>query len=922
MSQDATSIASQYDPAAIEREIYEGWEQGGAYDSTPREGRKGYCILLPPPNVTGSLHMGHAFQHVVMDALIRHRRMWGDDVLWQPGTDHAGVGTHIVVSRALRGQGLDPDAMSREEFLEKVLEWKDGSASTIGRQMRSIGDSCDWSRNRFTLDPALSEVVRDVFIRLHDDGLIYRGKRLVNWDPRLLTALADLEVVSEEEAGVLYHVRYPYVDGKEGEGMIIATTRPETILVDGALAVAPGDLRYAKDVGRFVHVPGTKRTIEIIEDEHVDPDFGSGCVKITAAHDFNDYEVAMRHPDKNIPIIELMTPEACLNDNAPVRYRGLDRYAARERIVADLDAQGLLVKKEDHRYMLPRGERSGVVVEPMLSDQWFVRTEPLAELALKSVREERLRFVPRVWRSVYENWLSDVKDWCISRQIDWGHRIPAWEDEQGNCYVAKDQAQAQAKAGDARQLRQVDDVLDTWFSSALWPLSTLGWPDTNNAHFKRYFPTSTLVTGNDIIFFWVARMVMMSEYLVGREPFAEVYMHGLVRDKNGEKMSKSRGNVLDPMDLINGIGLDELLAKRVSADLDDNLAKEIERNTRKEFPDGIPKFGSDALRLTFASLAGHGRNINFDLGRIDGHRRYCTKLWQASRFVIAACADSDGVSGNGEKGFAERWMASRLQRTERAIAGHVADYRFDLVVERLTLLFRDEFCDWYIEVAKERLAQGGEIAAGARHTLAAVLAAILRLAHPVIPFITAELWKSVGPLAGFSESDIITAPYPAFDEDKLDVKAEEQMAEFIEIVHASRSLRASLGIDPGKRLSARLQDDEGTLSGVVGMLKRLARLGEVEVTDDISSVSGEPVVEAARCRLQLLLGEEGAGWQDRLEGEITRLEESLARLGAKLGNDAFVTRAPAEVVDEARRRRDGEKRRLDAARELVRANTA
>ena len=922
MSQQGQSLAAQYDPAAIERSTYGRWEESGVFDSRPKKGGKGYCILLPPPNVTGSLHMGHAFQHMVMDALIRHKRMLGEDVLWQPGTDHAGVGTHIVVTRALRGQGLDPDRMGKEEFLEKVLEWKEGSASTIGKQMRGLGDSCDWSRECFTLDPHVSEVVRDVFIKLHDEGLIYRGKRLVNWDPKLLSALADLEVTSEEEDGILYHVRYPFVGGDVGDGMVIATTRPETILVDGALAVSPGDPRHEKNVGRYVHVPCTKRTIEIIEDEHVDPEFGSGCVKITAAHDFNDYEVAMRHPDKNIPIIELMTPEAVLNENAPERYRGLDRYEAREKIVVDLDEQGLLIKKEDHRYMLPRGERSGVVVEPMLSDQWYVRTKPLAELALASVQEKRLRFVPDVWQTVYENWLTDVKDWCISRQIDWGHRIPAYEDGESNCFVARDLDGAQAKAGDGRKLSQVDDVLDTWFSSALWPLSTLGWPDTKNEHFKAYFPTSTLVTGNDIIFFWVARMVMMSEYLVGDVPFKEVYMHGLVRDRNGKKMSKSRGNVLDPIDLVDGIGLEGLLAKRVSPDLDERLAKEIEKNTKKEFPQGIMPFGADALRLTFASLAGHGRNVNFDLGRIDGHRRFCTKLWQAGRFVVSACEGQDVAGNEGNKGFAEKWMVSKLQRAEIAIADHIKEYRFDLVVERLNTVFRDQFCDWYIEVSKESLAEGGDAAAGATHTLASVLAAILRLAHPVIPFVTAELWRHVGPLAGFGDEDIITAPYPKGNERKIDGAAEEKMEGFIELVHSCRSLRASLGIDPGKRIDARLQDEEGTLSASLGMIKRLARLGEIQTCSDIGSDSTEPVLNAAGCRLQLVLGDEGKGWQDRLAGEVARLEKSLSHLREKLDNDTFLSRAPAKVVEETRARFAGEQRRLDAAKELVRANAS
>ena len=916
MQAKAGELARQYDPGQIEGELYARWESSGAFDSTPRDGKDGFCILLPPPNVTGSLHMGHAFQHMVMDALTRYNRMRGKDVLWQPGTDHAGVGTHIVVSRVLRGQGLDPDAMSREEFLERVLEWKEGSATTIGSQMRNLGDSCDWARECFTLDPELSAVVIDVFVRLYEDGLIYRGKRLVNWDPKLLTALADLEVASEEESGVLYHVRYPFADGGGGDGMVIATTRPETILVDGALAVAPGDPRYAASVGRRVRVPGTERVIEIIEDEHVDPEFGSGCVKITAAHDFNDYEVAMRHPDKDIPIIELMTPQASLNDNAPPRYRGLDRYEARERIVADLDEEGLLVRREDHRYMLPRGIRSGVVVEPMLSDQWFVRTDRLAELALGSVREGRLRFVPEVWRGVYENWLTNVKDWCVSRQIDWGHRIPAFEDGDGNCFVARDAEEARRKAGDGRELRQVDDVLDTWFSSALWPLSTLGWPDDGNPHFRRYFPTSTLVTGNDIIFFWVARMVMMSEYLVGREPFREVYIHGLVRDKNGEKMSKSRGNVLDPDDLIKGVSLERLLEKRVTPDLDEKTAKSIEAHTRKEFPDGIPPFGADALRLTFASLAGHGRNVNFDLGRIDGHRRLCTKLWQAARYVVASCG---GGHGEGERAVPERWIVSRLQKAERDVARHIGDYRFDLFVETYTSMLRDAFCDWYIEISKERLSRGGDAAEGARSTLTGVLAALLRMAHPVTPFITERLWESVGPLAGFG-GDLIAAPYPECDDSKVDERAESEMGGFIGLVHATRSLRSSLRIDPGERLPAQLLGGEGTLAQAESAaLCRLARLSQVDLAQDDGAAGGNPTVSAGGCRLRLLLGESAAGWRDRLEADIAQMEGRAAKMRARLENDDFVSRAPGDVVADFRRRCEDEEARLDAAREIAKA---
>lgn len=895
------AMADQYEPQVLEQPTYAAWEASGAFASAPRDGKAGYCIMLPPPNVTGSLHMGHAFQHTVMDALVRHRRMCGDDVLWQVGTDHAGVGTHIVVSRVLHSQGIDPATLSREEFMAKVLEWKEGSASAIGNQMRRLGDSCDWTRECFTLDPELSAVVRDAFIQLYEEGLVYRGKRLVNWDPKLLTALADLEVVSTEEPGVLYHVRYPFVNPADGDGMVIATTRPETILVDGALAVSPGDPRYARWVGKWVHVPCTGRTVEIIEDEHVDPEFGSGCVKITAAHDFNDYEVALRHPDKNIPVIELLTPTAHLNDNAPPAYRGLDRYAARERIVADLDAAGLLVKREEHSYMLPRGERSGVVVEPMLSDQWYLRMEPLARKALATVAEGRLEFVPNSWRAVYENWLHGIKDWCVSRQIDWGHRIPAWEDGQGNFFVARDAAAARAQAGDERELRQVDDVLDTWFSSALWPLSTLGWPDTANPHFQRYFPTATLVTGNDIIFFWVARMVMLAEHLVGATPFREVYMTGLVRDRNGEKMSKSRGNVLDPLDLIDGISLADLLAKRLTPDLSATQAAAIEKRTRKEYPGGIPPHGTDALRLTFASLASHSRNINFDLGRIDGHRRLCTKLWQATRFVLGACADR--APPPTTRGTAERWIISRLQRTSAAVSTHLGSYRLDLVVEELTALLRDDFCDWYIELAKVTLGGSDPAAAAAtRATLLEVLGAILRLAHPLIPFITAQLWRHVGPAVMPQQEDIITAPYPVAERGRIDVAAEETVATVRALIHGCRSLRVSLGVDPGVHLPAQLEVAGSGMAAWVGAVARLARLEPLAVVARLDQDGAEPVLLVAGVRLRVELGAKGAGWRDRVAKQARELAVVRDRSAANLANENFATRAPAAVVAAQRER--------------------
>ena len=914
------SLAAQYDPHAIEEDLYARWENSGAFASTPQADAAGYCIMLPPPNVTGSLHMGHAFQHTVMDALIRHQRMLGRDVLWQAGTDHAGVGTHIVVTRALRGAGIDPKQLSREQFMARVRKWKESSATQIGQQMRRLGDSCDWSRECFTLDPHLSEAVTKLFVRLYEDGLIYRGKRMVNWDPKLLTALADLEVVSSEEDGKLYHVRYPFADGGAGEGMVIATTRPETILVDGALAVAPGDARYAQFLGRRVQVPCTERTIEIIADEHVDPQFGTGCVKITPAHDFNDYEVAQRHPDKDIPIIELMTPSAHLNDNAPPQFRGLERYAAREKIVAELDAQGLLHKVEAHRYMLPRGERSKMVVEPMLSDQWYVKAAPLAAKALDAVRSGQLQFVPPRWQNVYEHWLTGIKDWCISRQIDWGHRIPAWQDADGKMYVAATAAQAQTQAGPGRELRQVDDVLDTWFSSALWPLSTLGWPDRDSAYLRHYFPTAVLVTGNDIIFFWVARMVMIAMHLVGEVPFRKVYMHGLVRDQHGQKMSKSQGNVLDPIDLIDGISLEDLLTKRASPDLSETQAKQIVRRTRKEFPAGIPAHGTDALRLTFASLASHGPSINFDLGRMAGHRRLCTKLWQAARFVSGACTTGPLADEHSAGGYPERWIVSRLQRCAAAVADHYAAFRLDLMVEELTLLLRDEFCDWYIETAKETLAAGDAPAAATRRTLAHVLAGILRLAHPLIPFVTAKLWEHIGPLAKQSAKDIIRAPYPLCEARYIDKEAEAVMEEFTAVVHAVRSLRTSLGVEPGRRLDGALETNNAALANMRGELARLARLGCIELQNPLANLGGEPVVDVAGSRLQLVLGAAGRGWQDKLTGQVASSEAVCKQLEGKLAAREFTERAPPQVVAEYRARLERARQQLNALELLVRAN--
>ena len=911
MTSSDSPLATNYDPTAIERKCYEAWLNTNLFSSRPAGPAPGYCIMLPPPNVTGTLHMGHAFQHTLMDALARYQRMRGRDVLWQPGTDHAGIATQLVVSRELVRTKVDPATLSRAEFLDRIWTWKKNSGSSITKQMQRLGASCDWTREKFTMDPDLSAAVTDAFVRLHQDGLIYRGKRMVNWDPKLLTAVSDLEVVSEEEPGTMYHVRYPFVD-EPSQGMVIATTRPETILVDGALAVAPGDIRFAAHVGRKVHVPRTDRIIEIISDSHVDPEFGSGCVKITPAHDFNDYEVYLRHPDRNLPVITLLEPNGVLNSNAPDQYCGLDRFAARRQIVADLRADGLLLKEEPHRYKLPRGDRSGAVVEPMLTEQWFVRTKPLAERALAAVREGRLRLVPNNWRATYEAWLHDIRDWCISRQLVWGHRIPAWYDDNGNVFVAHDQDQARAKCGDSRALKRDPDVLDTWFSSSLWPLSTLGWPQSKNDHFRHYFPTSVLVTGFDIIFFWVARMVMMAEYFVGQTPFAEVCVTGLVRDAHGRKMSKSEGNVLDPIDLIDGIELSKLVAKRTQGLLKEKQADRITKATHKEFPTGIAAHGADALRLTFASLASHGRDIRFDLGRIGGHRHFCIKLWNATRYVLSACSDSDGKAGT--PGYGERWIISRLQRTAQAISANLADFRFDLVVHELHQLFWHDFCAWFIELSKVPSTVASAKAA-TQHTLIHVLGAILRLCHPVIPFITEKLWAHIGPLTGFENGSIMRAPYPVGKEKLINEAAEERFGILRHLVRDCRSLRNTLGIAPGISLDAEIE--LGPAPDIVPGLTMLARLGKLSIHEHLPPGSG-PTLSACGTCLRLLIGPGIDDWALRLSKKIAILRNDRARIEAKLNNAAFVSRAPADVVAKQREMAAHKTSQIEATEKILR----
>lgn len=888
------SLSKHYEPAAAE-EFAADWEKNGYFSSTPLAGRDNYSILLPPPNVTGTLHMGHAFQHTLMDALIRHRRMRGCNTLWQAGSDHAGIATQIVVTRELERRGLHPAALSREEFLRHAWEWKTQSGDAITRQMRRLGTSCDWTRARFTMDEGLSGAVSEAFVRLYEDGLIYRGKRLVNWDPELLTAVSDLEVVSEEEDGAMYYVRYPFADGAEG-GVVIGTTRPETILVDGAIAVHPDDERYTPLLGRHVLVPLTEppRPIEIIADGYVDPAFGSGCVKITAAHDFNDYEVAARHPDKNIPLLVLFTLDAKMNENAPPRYRGLDRFEARRRIVEDLRQEGLLVAEKPHRYKLPRGDRSGVVVEPMLTDQWFVRMDSLAQRGLNLAASGKMNFVPANWRKVYDMWLENIHDWCISRQLLWGHQIPAWYDEEGNIFVARDEQAASRKAG-GKPLRRDADVLDTWFSSALWPFSTMDWPNTDNAHFAAYFPTSTLVTGFDIIFFWVARMAMLTDYFIGKTPFADVYITGLVRDGRGKKMSKSRGNVLDPLDLVDGIEADALVAKRTEGLMNPAQAEQIAADTRKQFPDGIPAYGVDALRFTFASLASYGRDIKFELNRCEGYRHFCNKLWNATRFVLGVvdAEKEKGGEGNGgglsaaELATADDWIESRLHRAVGATEEAFAVYRFDLAAREIYRFFWDDYCDWYVEAAKVQLRDGdAEVRARTRRTLLAMLEAGLRLCHPIIPFITEQLWQKVAPLAGVGGETIMRAPYPRMDAEKISPPAEERMRRLQQAVETARRLRAdaaSIGLSPVLLLSG---EDAAKFSPFV------AKLGGAPVR-----VDGEGGGE-----LRLTLAEGGDVMQRRWREQLEEIDARLRTTEQKLANPQFIERAPPQVVEQTKER--------------------
>ncbi|MCG3169634.1 MAG: Valine--tRNA ligase [Pseudomonadales bacterium] len=894
-----------YSPEQIESRWYEEWERRGYF----RPGGTGtpYCIVIPPPNVTGSLHMGHAFQQTIMDALIRYHRMRGHNTLWQGGTDHAGIATQMVVERLLAAEGTDRVTLGRQEFTRRVWEWKEHSGGTITRQQRRLGNSVDWTRERFTMDPDLSEAVREVFVRLYEEGLIYRGKRLVNWDPKLHTAISDLEVVQEEEDGHLWHLRYPLADGS-GE-LVVATTRPETMLGDVAVAVHPHDERYRHLVGRSVLLPLAERAIPVIADDYVDPAFGTGCVKITPAHDFNDYEVGRRH---DLEPINLFTIDAVLNDNAPPPYRGLERFAARARIIADLEARGLLAKTEKHRLKVPRGDRSGVVIEPYLTDQWFVATRSLAEPALRAVEDGRIEFVPKQWENTYFAWMRDIQDWCISRQLWWGHQIPAWYDAAGNVYVGRSEAEVRAcHALGELPLTQDADVLDTWFSSALWTFSTLGWPH-DTAELRSFHPTDVLVTGFDIIFFWVARMVMMTLKFIGEVPFRKVYVTGLIRDEHGQKMSKSKGNVIDPLDLIDGIGVEELVAKRTAGMMQPQLAQKIAAATRREYPQGIRAHGTDALRFTLCALASTGRDIKFDMGRLEGYRNFCNKLWNAARFVLMHTGGKDCAHA-GDSAVApslpDRWIVSRLQQTiadvERALAG----FRFDLAVQAIYEFTWNDYCDWYLELVKPVLGAGGDAGGArvARRTLLEVLETVLRLAHPFVPFITEEIWQRVAPLAGRAGATLMLAPYPVADATRIDEAANADIVWLQQVIVAVRNIRGELGIPPGKPLDLLARngtpEDHRRLGEHRALLHALARLASSETIDDAEA---PPAATQIVGQLELLVPLAGlidiAAERERLGRESAKLGQEVERLAVRLGNEGFTAKAPPAVVERERAR--------------------
>lgn len=942
-----------YNPHAIEQRWYVEWEQRGYF--APRGDGPAYCIMLPPPNVTGSLHMGHAFQDTLMDVLIRYHRMKGDKTLWQSGTDHAGIATQMVVERQLAEKGETRHSLGREDFIEAVWQWKEAAGGNITQQLRRMGSSMDWSRERFTLDKEqsgdegqLSRAVREVFVRLYDEGLIYRGKRLVNWDPVLHTAVSDLEVISTEEDGSLWYIHYPLADGEAN--LTVATTRPETMLGDVAVAVHPEDGRYRNMIGKEVSLPLTGRTIPVIADDHVDPKFGTGCVKVTPAHDHNDYQMWIRHKKAlaNQPLeglVNIFKIDARLKDAAsddisfaqragfveegastdsgglsavatyeliPKEYRGMDRYDARRQIIEDLKAQGLLERVETHRLMVPRGDRSHAVIEPYLTDQWFVQVGPLAKPAIEAVEKGNIRFVPESWAKTYFEWMRHIEDWCISRQIWWGHRIPAWYDAKGQVYVGHSEKEVREKGQipDDVELRRDPDVLDTWFSSALWPFSTLGWPN-DTPDLATFYPTSVLVTGFDIIFFWVARMMMMGLKFTGQVPFREVYIHGLIRDADAQKMSKSKGNILDPLDLIDGVDLESLVTKRTTSLMRPADAPRIEKITRAQFPNGIPAYGTDALRFTFASLATQGRDIRFDLGRIEGYRNFCNKLWNAARYVLLS---RDGqmidMRGDNEFGFAERWISSLLQQTTKQVIDAIESYRFDLAAQAIHEFTWDEYCDWYLELSKTILNDQESSDASKRgtwNTLVEVLEHLLRLSHPFMPFITEDIWQRIAPLVGIQDDTIMLRPYPAPDLDRLDQDALTEMNWIKAFILGVRRIRAELNIPPSKHLPVLIKD--GTSKERTWLDSNRHYVHALAKVDSITLSNGESsgdVATALAGEMTLLIPLKDLidrnAERNRLSREIAKLQKDLTRSEEKLKNNAYLKRAPADIVQKERRR--------------------